>query len=106
MCKVNRLIKQVVITVEQCYNEGDALQEHITLSMGKSNVSGERLPAAAWLGLQVQQKLALIIPCFFLQLHYTCSLSPSHTPTCIYFFQIKGRVISAFLLEANWCQSF
>lgn len=40
---VNRLIKQVVITVEQRYNEGDAWQECIMLSMGKSTVSLERL---------------------------------------------------------------
>lgn len=37
--KVYRLIKQVAITVEQCYNEDDSPQEHIRLSMGKSSVS-------------------------------------------------------------------
>lgn len=38
MCKVNRLIKEVEIIVEQCYTEGDTLQEHNARSMGKSTL--------------------------------------------------------------------
>lgn len=109
MCKVNRLIKQVVITVEQRYNEGDTLQEHITRSMGKSTLPLGRgccwlLLAAAWLRLQVQQKLILMRPYFSsaAALHMLV-----HTRLRTSFFKIKGRVIlylhTCFPLEAIWC---